>query len=89
MSDDGLDEIVRAARVRAGLAHGAFYELRHTCLTRLREAGMALEAVQAQAGHRSIESTPLYVHLANEWLADEYTRALGAFDGPFAEAGKK
>ena len=26
-------------------------ELRHTCLTRLREAGMALEAVQAQAGH--------------------------------------
>ena len=26
-------------------------------LTRLREAGMALEAIQAQAGHRSIEST--------------------------------
>ena len=31
--------------------------LRHTCLTRLREAGMALEAVQAKAGHRSIETT--------------------------------
>ena len=47
---------------------------------------MALEAVQAQAGHRSIESTRLYVHLANEWLADEYTRALQAFDGIFVEA---
>jgi site-specific recombinase XerD len=30
---------------------------------------MALEAVQAQAGHRSIESTRLYLHLANDWLA--------------------
>ncbi len=50
---------------------------------------MALEAVQAQAGHRSIESTRLYVHLANEWLADEYTRALQAFDGLFVEAVQK
>ena len=27
---------------------------------------MALEAVQAQAGHRSIESTRIYLHLAND-----------------------
>ena len=31
---------------------------------------MALEAVQAQAGHRSIESTRIYLHLANDWLAE-------------------
>src|SRR5262249_38679958 len=30
----------------------------HPRLTRLREAGMALEAVQAQAGHASIEAGP-------------------------------
>ena len=36
---------------------------------------MALEAVQAQAGHRSIESTRIYLHLANDWLAGEYRRA--------------
>jgi site-specific recombinase XerD len=41
---------------------------RHTCLTRLREAGMALEAVQAEAGHASIESTRIYLHLADDWL---------------------
>ena len=35
------------------------HQLRHTCFTRLREAGMALEAIQAQAGHASIESTRL------------------------------
>jgi integrase len=52
-------------------AHATCHQLRHTCLTRLREAGMALEAVQAQAGHRSIESTQvdLRLHLANDWLA--------------------
>ena len=54
--------------------HGTCHQLRHTCLTRLREAGMALEAVQAQAGHRSIESTRVYLHLTNDWLA-------GSIDG--------
>lgn len=80
LTADGLDQIVLSARERAGLAHCSCHELRHTCLTRLREAGMALEAIQAQAGHRSIESTRLYVHLANDWLAEEYTRASEAID---------
>ena len=75
LAEDGLDEIVSNAKKRAGLPHGTCHELRHTCLTRLREAGMALEAVQAQAGHRSLETTRLYLHLANEWLAAEYIRA--------------
>jgi integrase len=80
LSEDGLDEIIRGARARAGLAHASCHELRHTCLTRLREAGMALEAVQAQAGHRSIESTRLYLHLSNDWLAAEYHRAARLID---------
>ena len=56
------------------------HQLRHTCFTRLREAGMALEAIQAQAGHRSIESTRIYLHLANDWLAGEYPRAAEAIE---------
>jgi site-specific recombinase XerD len=86
LSDDGLDEIVRGARMRAGLAHATCHELRHTCLTRLREAGMALEAIQAQAGHRSIESTRIYLHLADEWLAGEYQRSVAAIDAASLEA---
>ena len=65
---------------RAGLAHATCHELRHTCLTRLREAGMALEAVQAQAGHASIESTRIYLHLADDWLASQYRQAAEAID---------
>ena len=80
LSAAGLDEIIGGARRRAGLEHLTCHELRHTCLTRLREAGMALEAVQAQAGHRWIESTRIYLHLANDWLAGEYDRATAAID---------
>src|SRR5207249_6577742 len=80
LSAKGMDEVLAAARRRAGLDHATCHELRHTCLTRLREAGMALEAVQAQAGHRSIESTRIYLHLANDWLAGEYGRAAEAID---------
>jgi integrase/recombinase XerD len=80
LSAEGLDEILAGARRRAGLEHGTCHQLRHTCLTRLREAGMSLEAVQAQAGHRSIESTRIYLHLTNDWLAAEYRRAAELID---------
>lgn len=76
----GLDEVLAGARRRAGLSRGTCHQLRHTCLTRLREAGMALEAVQAQAGHASIESTRIYLHLADDWLAGQYRRAAEAID---------
>lgn len=80
LSAPGLDEIVAGARARAGIERLTCHQLRHTCFTRLREAGMALEAIQAQAGHRSIESTRIYLHLANDWLAGEYRRACEAID---------
>ena len=80
LSATGLEEILSAARRRAGLDHATCHELRHTCLTRLREAGMALEAVQAQAGHASIESTRIYLHLADDWLAAQYRKAAEVID---------
>lgn len=68
LSAKGLEQVLDSARERAGLTHGSCHELRHTCLTRLREAGMALEAVQvkrsdgatqlAYAGHPSTTSPP-------------------------------
>jgi integrase len=88
LSAEGLDEILAGARKRAGLDHATCHELRHTCLTRLREAGMALEAVQAQAGHRSIESTRVYLHLANDWLAEQYLRASELIDADAAAVGQ-
>ena len=77
LTPKGLEQIIRDGGKRAGLAHCTCHELRHT---RLREAGMSLEAIQAQAGHRSIESTRIYLHLANSWLADEYKKASDRID---------
>jgi integrase len=80
LSAAGLDEVIDGARARAGLARMTCHMLRHTCLTRLREQGMSLEALQAQAGHASIDSTRIYLHLANDWLAGEYLRAVEAIE---------
>jgi len=86
LSAYGIDEILDGAKRRAGLEHATCHQLRHTCLTRLREAGMALEAIQAQAGHASIESTRIYLHLADDWLAGQYRRAAEVIDAQvFAE----
>ena len=41
---------------------------------------MPLEAVQAQAGHASIESTRIYLHLADDWLASQYRKAAEVLD---------
>ncbi len=84
MTADGVDKILQAAKARAGLRKATCHQLRHTCLTRLREAGMELEAVQAQAGHASIESTRIYLHLTDDWLADEYRRAVERIDADTA-----
>ncbi len=80
LSAYGLDQIIESARDRAGLTHATCHELRHACFTRLREAGMSLEALQAQAGHASIETTRVYVHLSDDWLANEYRKAAQIID---------
>ena len=41
---------------------------------------MSIEAVQAQAGHRLLETTRMYLHLSDRWLADEYLAAMAAID---------
>jgi site-specific recombinase XerD len=84
MTADGVDKILQGARERAGLERATCHQFRHTCLTRLREAGMELEAVQAQAGHASIESTRIYLHLTDDWLAEEYRRAAERIDADHA-----
>ena len=47
----------------------------HTCFTRLREEGMALEAIQAQAGHASIDEDHSLVLIERvDHRADVYRR---------------
>lgn len=41
---------------------------------------MSIDALQAQAGHASIETTQVYLHLTNDWLAGEYRKAAELID---------
>jgi site-specific recombinase XerC len=49
---------------------------------------MSIEALQAQAGHASIETTQVYLHLTNDWLASEYRKAADLIDLANTEALK-
>ena len=72
LSTAALDTIIEYHREKAGTPGVQCHRLRHTCLTRLRQAGMSLEALQAQAGHRSMTSTGIYLHLCPRELQEEY-----------------
>ena len=81
LSVGGLDEIVTGG---PGLGPASGMGRVTSCVTRASrvcgEHGMSIEALQAQAGHRSIASTQLYLHLGADWLADEYRRAAEAIE---------
>jgi integrase/recombinase XerD len=68
----GVQSVFRHHRRRAGTPNVTPHRLRHRCGTDLHQAGMALEFLQEQLGHRRLESTRLYVHLSNERLRAAY-----------------
>jgi integrase/recombinase XerD len=69
-----LDTIIEYHRQKADTPGVQCHRMRHTCFTRLRQGGMSLEALQAQAGHSSINTTRIYLHLCPRELQQEYLR---------------
>jgi integrase len=68
----GVQSLFRHHRQLAQSPNVTPHRLRHTCGTELHRAGMPLEFLQEQLGHRRLESTRLYVHLSNERLREAY-----------------
>jgi site-specific recombinase XerD len=71
----GVQSLFRHHRRLAQTPNVTPHRLRHTCGTELHRAGMPLEFLQEQLGHRRLESTRLYVHLSNERLREAYLAA--------------
>jgi len=83
-----LDTIVWYHKKHANTPGIQCHRLRHTCFTRLRQGGMSLEALQAQAGHRSIATTRVYLHLCPKELQQEYTKLSGTIFATTKESGR-
>lgn len=60
--------VLRLAR-RAGVERFTTHTLRHLCLTDLARAGWDIHEIAAFAGHRSIQTTLLYIHLCGRDLS--------------------
>jgi site-specific recombinase XerD len=68
----GLQSLFRHHRRLAQAPNVTPHRLRHLCGTELHRAGLPLEVLQEQLGHRRLESTRQYVFLSNERLRLAY-----------------
>src|SRR5260370_7421442 len=69
-------KIVRALALRAGVPKLTTHSFRHLCLTDLARAGWDVHEIASFAGHRSLQSTLLYIHLSARDLPAKFPRAL-------------
>lgn len=58
-----------------GIVDLRFHDLRHTAITLMFEAGMAIEEVAVLSGHKDWKTLRRYTHLRPEDLARKYARA--------------
>jgi site-specific recombinase XerD len=68
--------VCEQARKKAGTPRVHAHAFRHTCATNLAEAGMPLDALQRQLGHRHIETTLIYNQVRDSRLQREYRAAM-------------
>jgi site-specific recombinase XerD len=62
-------KIILAVARRAQVQRFSTHTLRHLCLTDLARAGWDIHEIAAFAGHRSIQTTLLYIHLSGRDLS--------------------
>jgi site-specific recombinase XerD len=77
-----FDEIMERVRERVGLPALTPHTLRHQRCTILKRAGVSLDDIALFAGHRSTESTRLYIHLAPSELSKRIRAKVEPFDAP-------
>jgi len=75
-----FNEIVERVREKVGLLAFTPHTLRHLRCTTLKRAGVSLEDIAIFAGHKSTETTLLYIHLAPVELGKRIREKVEPFD---------
>jgi site-specific recombinase XerD len=65
LSGSSISNGVHALAERAGIAFHSVHQFRHSCASDLLEAGVALPDVQRILGHRVLQTTLRYTHIAD------------------------
>jgi len=71
-------KVVRALAIRAGEPKLTTHSFRHLCLTDLARAGWDIHEIARFAGHRSLQSTLLYIHLSARDLSQKFALGMAA-----------
>jgi integrase/recombinase XerD len=64
-------KVVRGIACRAGISQFSTHTLRHLCLTDLARSDWDIHQIALFAGHSSIQTTLLYIHLSGRELAEK------------------
>ncbi len=73
-------KIVQKLACRAGLSRFTTHTPRHLRLTHMARANMELHQIATYAGHKSLTTTMLYIHLSGVELTEAVTRSLAGFE---------
>lgn len=71
-------KVVQGIAGRAQVPQFTTHTLRHLCLTDLARAGWDIHEIANFAGHRSLQSTMLYIHLSGRELAQKLEQGMAA-----------
>lgn len=73
-------KVVQKLAQRAGLLRFTTHTPRHLRLTHMARAHMELHQIATYAGHRSLQTTMLYIHLSGVELTEAVARSLAGFE---------
>ena len=80
LSVNAVQKMVKYYANRCALPHIHAHLFRHTGITQLIQQGMAEPAVRQFVGHRSPDSLLPYLHLTDEFVANEFANAQSGLD---------
>ena len=80
MSDHWLRGHVAAIGRAVGVEHLSPHRLRHTCATRLLNAGMDITRIQKLLGHEQLSTTMIYARVQDATVEADYRQALSRIE---------